>query len=43
MDYGLDTEKVAAVVAADEPRVEHPPVRHWWEAVVIAVAVGIFD
>jgi drug/metabolite transporter (DMT)-like permease len=40
--YGLDAAKVAAVVAGDDPLAEHPPVRHWWEAVVMIVAVGIF-
>jgi hypothetical protein len=40
--YGLDAKKVAAVVAGNDPLAEHPPVRHWWEAVVMIVAVGIF-
>ena len=40
--YGLDAEKVGAVVAGDDPLAEHPPVRRWWEAVVMFVAVGIF-
>jgi drug/metabolite transporter (DMT)-like permease len=40
--YGLDTEKVAAVVAGDDPLAQHPSVRRWWEAVVMFVAVGIF-
>ena len=40
--YSLDVEKVAAVVAGDDPLADHPPVRHWWEAVVMIVAVGIF-
>jgi len=40
--YGLDAEKVGAVVAGNDPLAEHPPVRHWWEAVVMIVAVGIF-
>jgi drug/metabolite transporter (DMT)-like permease len=40
--YGLDAVKVAAVVAGDDPLAEHPPVRHWLEAVVMIVAVGIF-
>jgi hypothetical protein len=40
--YGLDAEKVAAVVAGDDPLAEHPPVRHWLEAVVMIVAMGIF-
>jgi len=40
--YGLDAEKVSAVVAGNDPLAEHPPVRHWWEAVVMIVAVGIF-
>jgi drug/metabolite transporter (DMT)-like permease len=40
--YGLDTEKVAAVVAGDDPLALHPQQRHWWEVVVMLVAVGIF-
>ena len=40
--YGLDAKKVAAVVAGNDPLADHPPVRHWWEAVVMIVAVGIF-
>jgi drug/metabolite transporter (DMT)-like permease len=40
--YGLDASKVAAVVAGNDPLAEHPPVRRWWEAVVMIVAVGIF-
>jgi len=40
--YGMDAEKVAAVVAGDDPLAEHPPARRWWEAVVMIVAVGIF-
>ena len=40
--YGLDAEKVGAVVAGNDPQADHPPVRRWWEAVVMIVAVGIF-
>jgi drug/metabolite transporter (DMT)-like permease len=40
--YGLDTQKVAEVVAGDDPLAQHPPVRRWWEALVMFVAVGIF-
>src|SRR5208337_1311993 len=40
--YGLDAAKVGAVVAGDDPLAEHPPVRRWWEAVIMIVAVGIF-
>jgi drug/metabolite transporter (DMT)-like permease len=40
--YGLDAKKVGAVVAGNDPLAEHPPVRRWWEAVVMIVAVGIF-
>jgi drug/metabolite transporter (DMT)-like permease len=40
--YGLDAEAVAAVVAGNDPHTEHPPVRRWWEAVIMIVAVGIF-
>jgi drug/metabolite transporter (DMT)-like permease len=40
--YGLNVEKVSALAAGNDPSSEHPPVRHWWEAVVMIVAVGIF-
>jgi hypothetical protein len=40
--YGLDAKKVGAVVAGNDPLADHPPVRRWWEAVVMIVAVGIF-
>jgi drug/metabolite transporter (DMT)-like permease len=40
--YGLDAKVVAAVVAGDDPLAQHPPVRRWWEAVIMLVAVGIF-
>ncbi|MGA2890350.1 MAG: GRP family sugar transporter [Terracidiphilus sp.] len=40
--YALDQEKVAAVVAGDDPLAEHSPLRRWWEAVVMLVAVGVF-
>jgi hypothetical protein len=40
--YGLDTQKVALVVAGNDPLAEHPPVRRWWEALIVTVAVGIF-
>lgn len=38
----LAGRQVAAVVAGDDPLAEHPPVSHWWEAVVMIVAEGIF-
>jgi drug/metabolite transporter (DMT)-like permease len=40
--YGLDKNVVAEVVAGDDPLAQHPPVRRWWEAVVMLAATGVF-
>ncbi len=40
--YSLDTEQVAAVVAGDDPLAGEPHKRHWWETLVMCIAVGIF-
>jgi drug/metabolite transporter (DMT)-like permease len=40
--YGLDTKLVAEVVAGDDPLAQHPPVRRWWEAVIMLAATSVF-
>ena len=40
--YGLDTARVAAVVQGDDPLARQAPARHWWEALIVLVALGIF-
>ena len=40
--YGLDPVRVAAVLQGDDPLARRAPARHWWEAVVVLAAVGIF-
>jgi hypothetical protein len=40
--YGLDPQRVAAVLQGDDPLAHQAPARHWWEALVILAALGIF-
>jgi drug/metabolite transporter (DMT)-like permease len=40
--YGLDSERVAAVVAGDDPVADHPRERRWWEILIVVVAVAVF-
>jgi drug/metabolite transporter (DMT)-like permease len=40
--YGLDKQVVAEVVAGDDPLAQHPPVRRWWEAVIMLAATSVF-
>jgi drug/metabolite transporter (DMT)-like permease len=40
--YGLDHETVAAVLQGNDPLARQAPARHWWEALVVAAALGIF-
>lgn len=40
--YGLDHQTVAAVLQGDDPLARETPRRHWWEALVVAAALGIF-
>ena len=40
--YGLDSERVAAVVAGDDPVADDPRQRRWWEVAIVCAAVGIF-
>jgi drug/metabolite transporter (DMT)-like permease len=40
--YGLDKQRVAAVLQGDDPLSRQAPARHWWEALVMLAALGIF-
>jgi drug/metabolite transporter (DMT)-like permease len=40
--YGLDAERVAAVVRGDDPLAGQPHPRRWWEVLVTVAAVGVF-
>jgi drug/metabolite transporter (DMT)-like permease len=40
--YGLESERVAAVVAGDDPVADHPRERRWWEILIVVVAVAVF-
>lgn len=40
--YGLDRQRVAAILRGDDPLSRQPPARHWWEALVVLAALGIF-
>ena len=40
--YGLDPERTAAVLRGDDPLSTAPHARRWWEAIVVAAAVGVF-
>jgi hypothetical protein len=40
--YGLDPARVAAVLQGDDPLARQAPARHWWEALVVLAALGIF-
>jgi len=40
--YGLDPEQVAATLQGHDPLSHLKPKRHWWEALVVLAAVGVF-
>jgi drug/metabolite transporter (DMT)-like permease len=40
--YGLDKDRVAAVLQGDDPLARQAATRSWWEALVILAAIGIF-
>jgi len=40
--YGMDESTVAAAVRGEEPLSKAKPKRHWWEALVVFFAAGIF-
>ena len=40
--YGLDPVRVAAVLQGDDPLAGQAPARRWWEALVVAAALGLF-
>ncbi len=40
--YGLDPERVAAVLQGRDPLAQETPARSWWEGLVVVVALGLF-
>jgi drug/metabolite transporter (DMT)-like permease len=40
--YGLDIQRVEAAVAGTDPLSDEASGRRWWDAVIVAVALGIF-
>jgi len=40
--YGLDAERVKSSLLGEDPLSRDKPVRHWWEILIVAAAVGIF-
>ncbi len=40
--YGLDVERVEASMAGTDPLADEAPGQRWWDAVIVAAALGIF-
>jgi multidrug transporter EmrE-like cation transporter len=40
--YDLDSGRVSSSLLGEDPLSKDVPVRHWWEVVVAAAAVGVF-
>jgi drug/metabolite transporter (DMT)-like permease len=40
--YGMDPEHVAATLRGEDPLSQEEPRRHWWELLVMAVAIAMF-
>jgi drug/metabolite transporter (DMT)-like permease len=40
--YGMNLEAVTAIVHGEDPLADKPRTRHWWELVIVCLAVGIF-
>ena len=40
--YGLDVERVEASMAGTDPLTDEAPGQRWWDAVIVAAALGIF-
>lgn len=40
--YGMDAGRVASSLLGEDPLSRDKPVRHWWEAVIVAAAVAVF-
>ncbi len=40
--YGLDSVRVSSSLLGEDPLAHDKPVRHWWEALIVASAVAIF-
>jgi drug/metabolite transporter (DMT)-like permease len=40
--YGMDRGRVQSSLLGEDPLSREKPVRHWWEALIVAAAVAIF-
>ena len=40
--YGLDLARVESTLQGNDPLADDKPKRHWWEALVVLAAVGVF-
>ena len=40
--YGLDPDRVTAILQGEDPLADQVPPRSWWELLVVAAALGIF-
>jgi drug/metabolite transporter (DMT)-like permease len=40
--YGMNPERLAAILRGEDPLAEGAPRRRWWEFLVVAAAIGIF-
>jgi drug/metabolite transporter (DMT)-like permease len=40
--YGLERQRVAAILQGDDPLARESPKRNWWELLFVAAALGIF-
>jgi drug/metabolite transporter (DMT)-like permease len=40
--YGMDGERVTAILQGHDPLSEERPKRHWWEVLVVLAAIGVF-
>jgi len=40
--YGLDLERLTSTLEGNDPLSQDKPKRHWWEALVILAAIGVF-
>jgi drug/metabolite transporter (DMT)-like permease len=40
--YGLDPVRVGSILQGNDPLSDQKPKRHWWEALVVLAAIGVF-
>jgi drug/metabolite transporter (DMT)-like permease len=40
--YGLNAARVASILQGNDPLSDEKPQRHWWEALVVLAAIGVF-